>query len=261
MNNIPSLIHEIPLFPQDVWNEVLKHSKSDLVALACASQSLNELTNDYAKNNLPAGRFGAKEWKSFGGDPGIEPAIPLKMYAFDSSKWMLTFIPETINGEKLTLSSFDRFVSDYKNGKNAFKSNYRNPLSNAGINDKTVKPFKAHWVMLSKDVLGGTDLVNGTRNKGFSTQEKLVKEARFEIPNLIDVVASVLLHNLETGDFVYPGGSDGYQWTFTDVQEQNSRGYPISVGGFSALGLRFSYCVVYDFGNVVASCALKSIGT
>ena len=170
MNIIPCLIHEIPLLPQDVWNEVLKHSKSDLVALACASQSLNELTKDYAKNNLPAGRFGTKEWKGLGGDPGIEPVIPLKMYAiFDSSKQVLTFIPETINGEfLLTLSSIDRFVSDYKNGKDAFKSNYRSPLNDIGIKDETVKPFKAHWVILSKDVL------DGTINKGFATQEKLV---------------------------------------------------------------------------------------
>ena len=35
-------MHEIPCFPQDIWNEVLKHSKTDLVALACASQSLNK---------------------------------------------------------------------------------------------------------------------------------------------------------------------------------------------------------------------------
>ena len=36
-NTVNKPTYEIPLFPQDVWNEVLKHSKSDLVALACAS--------------------------------------------------------------------------------------------------------------------------------------------------------------------------------------------------------------------------------
>jgi len=186
---------------------------------------------------------------------GVAHPIPLKMIQdFDSSKWMLTWIPETINGQELTLSSMDRFVSDFKNGKDAFKSNYRDLPSNFGIHDKTVKPFKAHWVMLSKDVL------DGTRNQNFATQEKLVKAAGFEIPNSIDAVVSVLLHNLKTADFIYPDYLSGHQWTFTLVQEQSNQGYRIVVGGFSALGLVvIDDC--YDDDRIGASCARKSIGT
>ena len=107
--------------------------------------------------------------------------------------------------------------------------------------------------------MGGVDLVNGTRNKNSATQEKLVKEAGFEIPNLIDVVVSVLLHNLETGDLVYPDASNGRQETFTRVQEQSSSGWPVMVGGFSALGL----CVDSDWIDdaIGASYSGKSIGT
>ena len=50
------------------------------------------------------------------------------MYDFDPLNEMLTFIPQTINGKKLTLSSIDRFVSDNKNGKELFKSNYMDEL-------------------------------------------------------------------------------------------------------------------------------------
>ena len=247
--------------PDEACFEIVKLSNSNLLALSCVNKQFEKLTNDYAKSYRPEGCFGKAEWISYGGNPGDEPYLPLKMIQdFDSSKYMLTFIPETINGEELTLSSFDRFVSDYKNGKDAFESNYRHPLSSAGINDKTVKPFKAHWVMLSKDVLGGADLVNGTRNKNFVTQEKLVKEVGFEIPNLIDTVVSILLHNLETGNFVYSDTSNGRQWTFTRVQEQSSRGYQIVVGGFSALGL-LVYPDAYDFAQIGASCSGKSIGT
>ena len=110
--------------------------------------------------------------------------------------------------------------------------------------------------MLSKDVLGGMDLENGTRNKRFEIQEESVKKAGYEIPNLIDVVVSVLLHNLKTGEFVYPDDSNGHDRTFTCVQEQTTKGYKISVGGFSALGLLVScYCA---FRNIGASCARKS---
>ena len=68
----------------------------------------------------------------------------LKMYDFDPLSVMLTFIPQAINGKNLTLSSIDRFVSDNKNGKELFKSNYMDELRNWGIDDVTPKKFKAH---------------------------------------------------------------------------------------------------------------------
>jgi len=226
------------------------------VALACASQSLNKLVQDYAKDNPPADCFSAKDWKIFGADLMVAHPIPLKMIQdFDSHKWMLTWIPETINGKELTLSSFDQFVSDFKNGKDAFKSAYKYSLSDAGINDKTVKPFKAHWVMLSRDVL------DGTRNKHFATQEILVKKSGFEIPQLIDALVSVLLHNLKTADFIYPNDSKDYQRTYTRVQEQNENGYQIIVGSFSTLGLQADSNYNYDSPPIGASCSAKSIGT
>ena len=251
-------IYEVPLFPKDIWNEVLSKSHSDLVAISCVSQSLNEWTKVYAEKITPEGCFGPTQWIKRKVDVKVVPKIPLKMIQdFDPLKWMLTLVLEEINGESLTLSSIDCFVSDCKNGKDAFKSNYRYPLSEYGIDDKTVKPFKAHWVMLSKDVLGGEDLENGTRNKTFEIQEKNVKEAGYEIPNLIDVVVSVFLHNLETGEFVYSDGSNGHEWTYARVQEVSSVGYRVSVGGFFALGLR----VVngYVDGYIGASCARKSL--
>jgi len=231
----------------------LKHGKSDLVALACASQLLNKLVQDYAKNNSPVDCFGDKDWKYFGADPSAAHPVPLKMIqVFDSSKWMLTWIPETINGKELTLSSIDHFVSDFKNGKDAFKSIYSFPLKNSGINDKTVEPFKAHWVLLSKDVL------DGTRLKNFATQGKLVREAGFEIPNLIDAVVSVLMHDLKTFNLFYPDGSNARKCT-TRVRELNEESYRILVGGVSARGLDVRRDVGIDvFG---ASCSAKSIGT
>jgi len=246
---------EMPCLPQDIWSEIVKHSKTDLVALACANQSLNKLAQDYAKNNPPADCFGAKDWKYFGAEQTVAHPVPLKMIQdFDSSKWMLTWVPETINGKELTLSSIDQFVSDFKNGKDAFKSTYQFPLSNRVIHDKTVKPFKAHWVMLSRDVL------DGTRNQNFATQEKLVSGAGFEIPNLIDALVSVLLHNLKTADFIYPDGQSGHRRTYTRVQEQSEVGYQILVGGFSALGLAVYYPDYSDYVSIGASCARKSIG-
>ena len=132
-------------------------------------------------------------------------------------------------------------------------------LPKLNISNETVGTYKSHWVMLSKDVLGGDDCINGTRNKKFEIQEKSVKDEGFEIPNLIDVVVNLFMHNLKTGDFIYSDRSNGHKWTYTRVQEENSDGHRIIVGGFSALGLVVSNrdC---GYGNdmIGAACARKS---
>ena len=246
-------IRDSPLLPAEIWNEIISHGKSDLVALSCVTTQLNQLANDYAKN--PEGCFGEKEWKHFNGDPGIVFPIPLKMVQdFDPSKFILAFIPETLNGEPLTLTSFDEFIKILKNSD---KSNYRAPLRYQGISNETVGAYKSHWVMLSKDILGGDDSVNGTRNMTFEIQEKLVKAEGFEIPNLIDVVVSLFMHNLKTGIFLYPDDSNGHKWTYICVQEQINDDYRIVVGGFSALGL-FVDGDGYEDVAIGAACSLKS---
>ncbi len=207
----------------------------------------------------PEGCFGPAQWIKRKVDVKNVPKIPLKMIQdFDPSKWMLTLVLENINEQPLTLSSLDRFFSDCKNGKDAFKSNYRNILNERGFDDKTVEPFKTHWVILSKDVLGGMDLEKGTRKKSFTIQEKKVKEGGYEIPNLIDVLVSVMLHNLETGKFVYPeeGMSGHHLSTYTRVQEKDIDDFPLSVGDFSALGLFITSDHASDC--IGASCARKS---
>jgi hypothetical protein len=261
MINFPA--NEMSLCPLDVWHEVFKASKLNLVVLSCTSHLFHKMARDYAENVFAKGCFGIKEWRLFGAEMDEDFAalfsIPLKMVQdFDPSKETLTFIPEIINGEPLTLSSIDRFVSDFKNGKEVFKSNYRYLLKDYGIDDTTVKPFKAHWVILSKDVFCGKDLVNGTRKKKFEIQEELVKKSGYEIPDLIDAVVSIFMHHLATGVFLYPEGL-GQLWTYTRVQEQNKNGYKIVVGGFSALGLIVSYND-FDVDYIGASRAWKSIG-
>lgn len=210
--------------PKEVWQKVVNLSKISLVPLACVSKQFESITNNYR----PEGCFGKIQWLQYGGDPGIEPKIPLKMILnFDARKQMLTFIPESINGKPLTLSSIDRFVSNIKK----VKTSYRDPLNEFNINDQSVEEFKAHWVILSKKVL------SGTKNMDEDEQRQLVKDQGFEFPSLIDTVVSVLMHNLKTGEFVYPANLEHTKWTYTRVQEKDMKGTEIIVGGFSIYGL------------------------
>jgi len=234
-------------FPQDAFNEIISCSKQSLVALSCINKQFNKLTNDYAKNNLPESCFGEKEWKKYGADIGILPAISLKIIQdFDGSKFILTLIPETLNGEPLTLTSIDEFIKSLKKND---ESNYFFSLLKSGISNETAGKHEAHYMMLSKDVLGGEGLVNGTRNKSFKIQEKLVKEKGFEIPNLRDVVVSLFMHNINKREvFLYPDESNSGRVTYTRVQEQNNQGYRIIVYGFFALALNLGHG--YDDDNL-----------
>ena len=120
--------------------------------------------------------------------------------------------------------------------------------SNYGISDGKVGKYKAYWVMLSKNVL------HGTRYKTFEIQKQLVEQKKFEIPNLIGTVVSLLMHKMRTDEFIYPDDSSGHQWTFTCVQEQSINGYRIMVGGFSALGLNVcNYHYSYVTGGIGAA--------
>lgn len=231
------------LLPLEIWKEIVSYSKPHLTLVACVSKQFTILAKDYPLK----GYFGEKEWKSYGGDPGVVFPIPVKMIQdFDPLKQLLTFIPEALNGDLLTLSRIDAFVSKRK----GIATSYVSPLSNDNIFDGTVKKYKAHWVMLSKDVL------EETRGNYCKFQKKLVKAKGFEIPNLMDAVVSLLMHNLKTGEFVYPNDSEGCRWTLTRVRERSLDDYPIVVGGFSAKGLSV-YCS-YGNNDIGAACAAQS---
>lgn len=230
--------------PDEIWQEIVTLNNYNSIVLAC----VNKQFESWIKNYRPEGCFGKVQWLHYGGDPGIEPAIPPKMIQdFDASKQMLTLIPETLNGEALTLSSIDAFVSKCK----SISTSYKYQLNHLGIVDATVKEYKAHWVMLSKDVL------EGTRSNNYISQKVKVKAQGFEIPSLIDAVVSLLMHNLKTQEYYYPAGCDSVKWTFTRVKERNRTGNRVVVGGFSALGLYVTNDR-YDYGNFSMACAKTS---
>lgn len=248
---VMNIIKQTELFdlPKECFWEVLSYSNLDIVSLACVSKQFYALTTQFAKQCPPEGCFGRVQWEKYGAKVGEEPSmipIALKLYQ-DCAKglFMCTFIPETINREPLTLSSIDRFVGECKSVK---KSNFAYPLAGRGISDDSVKKFKSHWVILAKDVL------EGTRGNNFEVQKDKVERSGFEVPGLIDVIASLLLHNLRTGEFIYSDGSNGQPWTYTRVQEAEY----IIVGGFSASGLHL-LTSGDDDDRIGVACALKSI--
>lgn len=245
-------------FPDDIWKEFIARSKHSLVALSCVSKQLETLTKDFAATYRPEGCFGKIQWLSFGGDPGDESFLPLKMIQdFDPKHQMLTFIPKTINNEPLTLTAIDCLVCKCKG---TIKSNIKG-WHNI---DETLANTHAHWVLISKNILP-VEIFKFTMgfevNKRFNKKLKLFKKQGFEIPSLIDAVVSLLMHNLRTNEFVFPGASNECLKTVTFVQqrilERNIFKFPLYVGGFDKEGLvidvTHSFFTDYGFASARTS--------
>lgn len=246
------MINEVgPTFPFDVWKEIVKHSKSHFVALACVNRQFEILIKTFVTNNPPKGCFGLKEWKNCGANLAVVLPIPLKMYQdFDEEHQILTFIPKKINNQHLTLSSIDQFVCNYtKSGK----SNYLYPLNDCSIYDGTVEKFKSHWVVLSKTVLPET------MKESFDEQQRLVKAHGYEIPNLIDVVVSLLMHNINANKNLFDSAPKAKLQIFTRVQEKNLVNVRIVVGNFFYPRLYISIMPDFPLVNTGILCQLKSI--
>jgi len=244
-----------PVLHRDIINLIIENSAPvDVMALACASRQLNIFANEYAQQRLLEGRFGRAEWLRCGVETGEEPPIPLRLrLEFASGNCMFTLIPD-----QLTMSELDKHALAYRkalNPSDTTKSNYQWPLADVGITDETAKKSGLHWVTVSRDVLPRT------RNEPFAEQERIVKEHKYnEMPTLIAVAASILLHNIRNPeDLVYT--DRGQQWTFTRVQERNSNGYRIVVGNFSASGLCVYCSDDCGRGIVGAAGVRKSFGS
>lgn len=208
-------------FPKELFNEILKYSKSSFVALSCTKKQFNRLTKDYVKNHRPIASFDKIKWEKYNVNSVGKVSLPLKMYQdFDSTTEILTLIPRKLNNKQLTLKLFDEFV---KKTKNSDKSNYSFSLNEYGIPNSSVK--KSHWVRLSQNIVPESITKTSKDKKG------LLKSQGFEIPSLIDVVVSVFMHHLETGVFIYPTKPLPI---LTQVREKNSQGLRIYLGGFSA---------------------------
>ncbi len=213
-------------FPPELFNEILMYSKSNLLDLVCVSKKFQELTKKCFLNYYPEGCFDRKDWLKYNVTVEEMPGIPLNMIQdFDASKFMLTFIPETLNGEIITFINFDQFLNKHRSFVDTrYYGKGRNFEFFVDAYDELFKNDKARWVMLSKELL------EGTRGESFEIQEKLVKEKGFEIPKLIDTVMSLLMHQLKTGEYLYRIS------TYTHVKEETKVGF-FTEGGLSVLNL------------------------
>lgn len=226
--------------PQEIITNIV-YCSEDFHILACVSKPFKHLAEQLTEQIPLEGFFGVDNWRKYGVDVGESSPVPLKLYRqFVEGKgaFLLTFIPEKINGKSLTAKSIDEWLCSYKAQK---QSNYKLPLSSV-MTDEMIEEYKSkksHWVLLARDV------DPETRSKRFTEQKKIIENEGYAVPCLIDVVVSVFMYNLETSKFVFPIGRQ--QWTNTRVEEKSKFKNQISIGNYSSAGL--TACGCHDYAS------------
>ncbi|WP_194848288.1 trypsin-like serine peptidase [Candidatus Neptunochlamydia vexilliferae] len=150
----------------------------------------------------------------------------------------LVWIPKKVSGIPLSLDNLEKIFGNYK---------YYDSDIKKSLGAKTVS--SSHWVLLSKGIL------EATRNKTSSDQNKIIRKYDFRsynLPNVLDVAIAVLLYQKEKpGDYLLP---EKPKLTYTRCIEKvyynhwpvsNER--PVAIGCFGAGGLNVSNS--YDVGG------------
>ena len=162
---------------------------------------------------------------------------------------VLVYIDQSVGRTAIILTSSGELLEAKLDGSNRKNKGFE--YIHPEVLSKLNKPVdQAHWVLMTKDVLGGDDLgPNGSRGKAYATQEKMVEELAersgelYEVPQTLEAVAALIAHFLKSGKFIFGRGDD--LWTYTRCKEELINGYRVGVGGFASAGLSVNGS--YDF--------------
>ncbi len=223
-------------FPVDVLREITKYADFDTSKiLLSVSKDMNNVISDQneERRKLVKGvAFGKEEWlKFYDLDIGNEPLLPrdiIEILKSVGDSHFLTLIPK---GQ--SVKSFGELTKKYFPTSTGYGYAYQPIL------DVLETPNgKSYWALMSKDVL------NGSRDKKFETQQKMVDvlsqnaNVNCEIPTALEAAVSIVTHHVRSGERLFSDNPLTYTRCL-DVYKV----YQVVVGGFALSGL----CVSYDF--------------
>lgn len=161
-----------------------------------------------------------------------------KYYEPEKKVWqshMLVLIPETVNGEPLTLERLGALVKKGFPGK---ETGYR------FIGDEVFTKYgrkpagKSHWILISRDLLPIS------RSNTFECQKTMVKNLKgpYQVPKLLDMAVSIFMKYLTSDPKECLFGKK----TMSRCQEVMDRWSfqewcPVVIGNFSSSGLEIAY--------------------
>ena len=248
----PSLNSSIPQSPVSEISTpqpTMSHQPvtSELKSNSIISKPVISNTKD-SYSSIPSIAFGKADWEKYFGEIGLEPPLPAnieKILNERCSFWpnkkvkethLLVLIPNTVNGKPFTMNYLGKLIQNPKSG-HATKYEYYCDYVRKALGDKS---YPSHWVLMTRDI------IPGSRSKGSSKCRHMIANHSnktglpYELPNLLEATASILMHYVKKGERLY-----GYNpWTYTFCQDVDKYNGLLVVGGFTPVGLFIPSCFI-----------------
>lgn len=147
---------------------------------------------------------------------------------------MLVLIPQSVNGNPLTLVTLGELVKTPKDGYPTLYNYITKDIIDEYGNQATPK---AHWTLMTKNVIEGSTFKRYEEQKALIDKFNQEKGINYEVPHSLDASICIFTHWVSSKERLF--NSDNIDWTYTRCQE-NTRGSlrnQISVGGFRSNGL------------------------
>jgi hypothetical protein len=181
--------------------------------------------------------FGPKEWFiHFGTHLKNVPRLPpdiAEILSSDCPFWLgkkvhethlLILVPQTINGQPLTLETLGALVKKPLTGPATKYSTF----DLGEYADPAAPP--SHWVLMTRDV------IEGSRSKSYLDQQTLLSQKGhgvYVVPTILAAIVCIFMEYARSGTRLY---SDS-PWTYTRCQEKHNANWQLGVGGFAPGGL------------------------
>ena len=197
---------------------------------------------------IPDIAFGKTDWEEYFGDIGVEPPLPVNIEEIlnePCSFWpnkkvkethLLVLIPNTVNGKPFTMDYLGELIQKPKSGHST-KYRVYSDYAKEALGDQS---YLSHWVLMTRDI------IPGSRNEKYSKCCDLIANHSnktglpYELPHLLEVTASILMHYVKTVGRLY---SDK-PLTYTYSQDVDKYNHSLCVGDFRPGGL---YVCDYHF--------------
>jgi hypothetical protein len=235
--------------PTDVIDNIIFHnlpfSALGICSLVCkvwrkiAEKQINTFSREKA--------FGPKEWFiHFGKHLKNVPRLPPDIAEILSSPcpfWpskkvhethLLVLVPETVDGQPLTLKTLVELVKKVLQEPSTQYSNFHL----GEYTDPDALP--SHWVLLTRDV------IEGSHSKSYPDQQTLLSQkchGVYVVPTILDATVCIFMEYVRSGTRLY---SDSPSYIFTRCQEKYNANWQLVVGGFASGDLG-----IYSDGVVV----------
>lgn len=187
--------------------------------------------------------FGKEEWETYFGSVEDVPPLPDNLVEilnqdcpFEPGKkiqdlYGLLLIPQTVNGQPLTLNKFHELIQQPKQGHSTrFHIYFPGTLVEKEYGKIPVG--HSHWILIRK-------VIHESRNMTIEDQKALLEQHGFELPHVLEMVISLCASFVRRG--VYPNCD--YPETILRCAELVQGRYPVVVGDFSLKGVS----VIADF--------------